>query len=288
VSGASDPSPVLLECSVCGLPLERSDRTLSCTAGHSFDVAREGYVNLLTPKHKTRGIEGDTARMLQARHRFLEGGHYRPLLDLLAEKVSAALVASASDSRVVLEVGCGEGYYIGGIAGVLARKGGGGAFAGMDVSKAAAKIAAKRHPDVLFFVGDVNRRVYLPDHSVDVLLDVFAPRNPAEFVRVLRREGTLLVVIPGEPHLASARSALGLLDIQEEKEAKVLARLEGTFRLADRSELHYDLSLSPSEVADLVAMGPNQWHRKTPGVGETLEPMVTEASFIVLTLVPNW
>jgi len=289
VAGLSDVNSPPFECPVCRAPLARAGDVLACASGHSFDVAREGYVNLLPTQHRTRGIGGDTAPMLQARRRFLEAGHYRPLLDLLAEKVAVGLgESSATDSSVVLEVGSGEGYYVAGVAEALARSGAGVEFLGMDVAKAAAKTAAKRYSDVTFFVGDVNKRIYLCDASVDVLLDVFAPRNPLEFARVLRGEGTLLVTIPGDAHLASLRSALGLLEIQEDKEAKVLARLEGTFRLAGRSELCYELALSPAEVADLVAMGPNQWHRGATGDGEALAPMVTEASFIVLTLVPNW
>ncbi len=157
-------------------------------------------------------------------------------------------------------------------------------FLGMDVSKAATRLAAKRYPSVTFFVGDVNRRIYVRDASVDVLLDVFAPRNPAEFARVLSPLGSVVVAIPGPEHLASLRERLGLLDIEEDKEAKVLARLgEAGLQLTDRAEMRYDLTLSATDVGDLVAMGPNQWHGKSPVDGE-LAPMVSEASFIVLTL----
>ncbi len=284
----SDRRQPPFECPVCGAPLARTGETFACASGHSFDVAREGYVNLLPPQHRTRGIEGDTASMIQARRRFLEAGHYAPLRRLLAETALAALGHAAEpETGVMLEVGCGEGYYLGGVGEALAASWGNVQRLGMDLSKAAVKAAAKHYPDATFFVGDVNKRIYLEDDSIDVLLDVFAPRNPAEFARVLRPTGSLVIAIPGDTHLASLRSAHGLLDIQEDKEAKVLARLEGRFSLSARTELRCDLALSGADVADLVAMGPNQWHRAPLGDGQTLQPMVTEASFILLTLSPS-
>ena len=291
----------LFECPVCGRSLRAAAGSLVCASGHSFDVAREGYVNLLPPQHRTRGISGDTASMLQARRRFLEAGHYRPLLELAAEKVADAFeraVVPPTDSPetasipaerpCVLEVGCGEGAYIGGIATMLGEASEAPVFLGMDVSKDAARMAAKRYPEVTFFVADVNRRIYLTDASVDVVLDIFSPRNPIEFARVVRPHGRVLVVIPADTHLASLRAELGLLDIQEDKEAKVLERFGGTWRLSDRVTLRYDLTLAPAEVADVVAMGPNQWHRGAPMGGQGLGPVATEASFIALTLRPNW
>ena len=118
VGRSGDAAP--LECPVCGRALGASGTACTCPSGHSFDIAREGYVNLLAPQHRTRGIDGDTAEMLRARRRFLGAGHYAPLRDLLAEKTAALLGGNAAARpprrRHVLEVGCGEGYYIGGIA----------------------------------------------------------------------------------------------------------------------------------------------------------------------------
>jgi 23S rRNA (guanine745-N1)-methyltransferase len=286
-----DSAALPLECPVCRRPLDNTGRAWACAAGHSFDAAREGYVNLFPPQHRTRGIEGDTAEMLRARRRFLESGHFRPLRDLLAEKVAAILDRPASavspQSRHVLEVGCGEGYYVGGIAEVLGEAHGDVHLLGMDVSKAAARMAAKRYPGATFFVGDLNNRIYLQDGSVDVLLDVFAPRNPAEFARVLRPGGFLLVAIPAETHLASLRSQYRLLDIQPDKEAKVLDRLGTAFRLVGRAELCYEMTLAEGEVADVVTMGPSQWHHRGPEGGEGLALLATEASFVVLTLAPS-
>lgn len=290
----SPADPCRLACPICGEPLERRDGALRCPAGHSFDIAREGYVNLLAPQHRARGIEGDTTAMLQARRRFLDAGYYAPLRDFLAEKIGAILgeVSPPSPGHrsgpplCVAEVGCGEGYYIGSISGALRERYGlDPRLFGMDLSKAAVRLAARRYPEVTFFVGDVNRRIHLPSDSLQVLLDIFAPRNPAEFARVLAPGGRALVVIPAPEHLASIRAEFGLLEIQEEKERRVLERFAGSFDLVESEELRYPLLLEPAAVADLIAMGPSQWHRE-PGwvLPKAAPPRVTEAAFVVLAL----
>ncbi len=233
---------VPLACPVCDGPLGERDATLICDEGHSFDLAREGYANLLVAQHRTRGIEGDTLEMLRARRRFLAQEHFEPLRRLLAETVTAELSGSdaagaarpsASTAPVVLEAGCGEGSYLGAVSEALREQGIDAVAAGTDVSKAAVRLAAKAHPDAAFFVADVNRRIYVSDASIDVLLDVFAPRNPAEFARVVAPGGVLVIVIPADDHLGELRREFGLLQIEEDKEAKVLARLAEGFELAE-------------------------------------------------------
>jgi 23S rRNA (guanine745-N1)-methyltransferase len=265
---------------------------LACPAGHCFDIAREGYVNLLPPQHRIRGMDGDTAPMLRARRRFLQAGHFAPLLDLLAGLASAALgdtppVPSPPSGPCVLDVGCGEGYYIGGIAARFGATPGTGprpSFLGMDLSKAAARMAARRYPGVTFLVGDVNRRICLPDASASLLLNVFSPRNPAEFERIVVPGGLGLIAIPEGRHLRSLREGLGLLDIPEDKERRLLEKLAG-FRLVDRRALRYPLTLPPPAVNDLVAMSPNAWHRPDePSLPDDAPPVTTEAAFLVLVL----
>lgn len=272
-----------LACPICGQALGGQGGTFRCPAGHAFDIAREGYVNLLPPQHRARGLKGDTVAMLHARRRFLDAGYYAPLLDLLVERVARA---AGGHSPCIAEAGCGEGYFIGGIATALKERFGLASEAfGMDLSKAAVRLAARRYRGVTFFVGDVNRGICLESGSLRVLLDIFAPRNPAEFARVLAPGGQALVVIPAPEHLASIRAEFGLLEIQEEKERRVLERFAADFDLVEREELRYPLLLPPAAVADLIAMGPSQWHRE-PGwaLPEGTPPLATEAAFVVLSL----
>jgi 23S rRNA (guanine745-N1)-methyltransferase len=280
-----------LACPVCGEALAEQDGTLSCSAGHSFDIAREGYVNLLPPQHRARGIEGDLPSMLQARRRFLEAGHYRPLMARLADDVEELLLdrtaarAASEHGPCVLEVGCGEGYYLGSLADKIGPAANPRAvFVGTDLSKSAVKLAAKRYPLCTFFVADVHRRIYCLDQTVSVLLDVFAPRNPVEFARVLEPGGSALIVIPSAEHLASARAQLGLLGIEEDKEGRVLERFGEAFELVDRAELSYPIELSAESASDVVSMGPSHWHRAQGATDAIAEPITTEASFVILRL----
>jgi 23S rRNA (guanine745-N1)-methyltransferase len=184
-----------------------------------------------------------------------------------------------------LEVGCGEGYYIGGVAEALSAESSERViWLGSDLSKPAVKLAAKHYPKVTFFVADINRRLYVHDGSVSVLLDVFAPRNPAEFARVLEPGGSAVIAIPNVSHLASLRKQLGLLRIQENKEQLVIERLSGDFELVSRTEVGYPMELSAEAVADLVAMGPSSWHRPADEAQTGVAAAKTEAAFVVLRL----
>lgn len=280
-----------LACSMCGEALAEKDGALSCSAGHSFDIAREGYVNLLPPQHRARGIDGDLPSMLQARRRFLEAGHFDPLMTRLASVAEELLRdreaahVSSEHGPCVLEVGCGEGYYLGSLAERIgAAVGPRAVFVGTDLSKSAVKLAAKRYPRCTFFVADIHRRIYLQDQTVSVLLDVFAPRNPAEFARILEPGGLALIVIPSAEHLASARAQLGLLGIEEDKEGRIRERFGEAFEPLDRAELSYPIELSAESAADVVSMGPSHWHRAQEAAEPIVEPITTEASFVIMGL----
>ncbi len=232
--------------------------------------------------------------MLRARRRFLGGGYYEPLRELVADIVEGALndvdgQGAPAGPTSVLETGCGEGYYIGGVAERLGRRNFGReqhrlVLLGTDLSKSAVKLASKRYPDVSFFVADVNRRIYVETASVHLLLDIFAPRNPVEFARVVGPHGRLVIVVPGESHLRGLREDLGLLGIEEDKEGRVLSQLAEWFELEDRRELACPLELNAEAASDLAAMGPSYWHRMGAdrlGADEVL--LAAEASFVALT-----
>ncbi|MDB5179091.1 MAG: methyltransferase protein [Patescibacteria group bacterium] len=235
-------------CPNCNEALESAGGSLVCVNGHTFDVAREGYVNLLTGRQRS-GHKGDTPEMLAARRRFFAGGYYEPLRQRLV-----SLVAGLKP-RVVAEIGCGEGYYIGGIREHVP---GVAAFA-TDIAKEGVRLGAKQYPRVHFAVADTNRSLPLANGSADVVLDVFAPRNGPEFARILRRDGRLVVVIPTTRHLAELREIQPLLVIQEDKRRLVEEGLAGEFKLAQHEVLTAPLELAGPAVLDLVEMTPNAW-----------------------------
>jgi len=243
-----------LTCPVCHQPLNLQDGNLRCDQNHSFDLAREGYVNLLLG-HKRPKIQGDDRVMLAARRRFLDNGRYRPLSDAINKIVLDYLAGNGEP--IVLDVGCGEGHYLGQLRPLLPA---GNCTFGLDVAKEAARLAAKRYPASRFVVSDVNGRIPFADQSIHILLNIFAPRHPAEFARIVAPGGLLLIVIPGPDHLCELRADLDLLDIEAEKRSRIVQQMVGLFTLKKVQALVIDLDLTQPNLTDLVQMTPNYWH----------------------------
>lgn len=231
-------------------------RTLGCAAGHTFDVAREGYVNLLPPSGRAGAVHGDAEEMVNARRAFLQQGFYAPLVVAVGEMVAGVLPVDRT--AVLLDAGCGEGHLLQSLCRSI-RAGGHEIHAGgFDLSKPAVRRAARLMPDTTMFVANIRRPWPVLMASVDVVLNIFAPRNPAEFRRVARRGGHLVVIIPAMDHLSELRTLVPLLPVSPDKEETLHASLDG-FALAARREVAFGMSL-PGPVADgLLAMTPNAW-----------------------------
>jgi 23S rRNA (guanine745-N1)-methyltransferase len=238
----------LLTCPLCGQSLTPRGGALSCATAHSFDVARQGYVNLL-PGGAHTGT-ADTAEMVRARADFLAAGHYAPLARAIAE------AAAALSPDVVLDAGTGTGYYLAAVLDALPSAIG----LGLDLSKYALRRAARAHPRAAAAVWDVWQPLPVRSAAADLVLNVFAPRNAPEFARVLRPDGALLVVTPGPDHLAELRERAGLLEVDAAKEERLDRTLSGHFRLEHTELLRYTLTLTAAEATDAAAMGPSAHH----------------------------
>lgn len=269
------PSQPHLSCPVCGGGLEPDPerRTLTCPAGHRYDAAKQGYFNLLTGSGTK--FQADTAAMVAARTDFLAAGHYRPLAAELARLVRL----SAPKPAVVLDAGAGTGYYL---AEVLASLPSATAVA-LDISKYALRRAARALPDTYCLVWDVWRRLPLPDASVDVVLNVFAPRNPAEFRRVLSPGGLLAVVTPRPDHLQEIRGTAGMLDIAGNKEENVAAAVAPGFTPVHTGTCTYPMQLSAPDIRNVALMGPSARHLDEAALGDAVaalpDPLQVTASF---------
>jgi len=264
-------------CTICKEPLVKTGGSFACSNEHSFDLAREGYVNLLVGRQRS-GHKGDAADMLLARRRFLGGGHYEPLLVRLIEIVRALGCERAG------EAGCGEGYYIGRLSETLRAE-----CSGYDIAKDGVKMAAKAYRKASFAVADTNAAVPFATASLDVLLDIFAPRNMAEFARVVKPGGHLVVVIPSPDHLAELRQIQPLLAIQDDKQAQIVASATGHFELVSKETLSLPLILPAADLADLVGMTPNAWFltQEQKEKLATLPEVKTTAEFEILLLRQN-
>jgi 23S rRNA (guanine745-N1)-methyltransferase len=232
----------LLACPHCAARLARAGGAVRCAAGHSYDVARQGYLTLLPGGAGT----ADTADMVAARDRFLSAGHYAALGDALAAAVPGA--------GPVVDVGAGTGAHL---ARVLQAVDGPGLA--LDLSPYAARRAARAHPRIGAVVADAWRRLPVRDGVAAAVLSVFAPRGPAEAARVLAPRGRLVVVTPTPRHLAELVGPLGLVGVDPDKDDRLERQLAG-FRLLSAEPVERRLALTAQAVRDIVAMGPSARH----------------------------
>lgn len=267
----------VLRCPVCGEELGRVDSSLRCPRRHSFDIARQGYASLLGGG---QARSGDDAPMVRARIEFLAAGHYAPLRDALA----ALAARQAPPPATVLEVGCGTGYHLAGVLDALP----GARGLGLDSSVRALRAAAKAHPRAAAATWDVFRPFPVAPASVDLVLDVFAPRNPAEFHRVLGPEGRLIVARPDGDHLAELRRQVeGMVDVDPDKEERLNRALDPYFEPIDTERISYTVSLTDREAVDLLRMTPSARHLSAEDL-ESLAPGALPSEVTVSVLIGNF
>jgi 23S rRNA (guanine745-N1)-methyltransferase len=242
----------LLACPHCAMPLSRLERSVACPSGHSFDVARHGYLSLL-PGDARLGT-ADTAAMVTAREAFLGAGHFEPLAGALGDECER--IAAGGPAGCVVDLGAGTGWYL---ARVLDRLPGRPGLA-LDLSKHALRRAARAHPRIGAVACDAWRPLPLRDGVAALVMSVFAPRDGAEIARVLRPGGALVVVTPTGRHLAELVSALDLLSVDERKRERLAGKFDPHLEPADPSEHEWPVVLGREEVANAVAMGPSARH----------------------------
>ena len=226
----------MLVCPVreCSLALVREDRRVVCAKGHSFDVARSGYINLLQPQDKKSKQPGDTMAAVSGRRRLHDSGVTAPLLAGIAEM----LVAGPED--VLLDAGCGDGFYLGNLAefsGCRAH--------GVDISIPAVDAAAKRYPACEWIVANADRAVPYADGVFSIVTSITARMNPEEFRRVLRDDGRLLVAIPAPDDLIELRG------VGRERVEKTVETFAGDFVLESQRRVTTSGELDAAAVEDL-------------------------------------
>ncbi|WP_112240967.1 putative RNA methyltransferase [Kribbella monticola] len=283
----------LLRCPVCADALALTARTASCLRGHAFDLAKQGYLNLL-PSAST-GIEGDSAAMVDARAAFLAGGHYAPIRDAL-------IAHTPPEATRFAEVGAGTAYYL---AGVIAEPrpaepgpsedGAAGERApgervgiALDVSRYAARRAAKVDERIGSVVCDAWKELPLRDGVADVVLDVFAPRNAPEMRRVLAPGGTLLVVTPNQAHLTELIAVLGMVRVDEDKDRRLRVSLASDFVETAATGIEVGMRLDHRSVQRLVAMTPSARHLRPEELAERIAVLADPVEVTLSVTLSVW
>ncbi len=273
-----------LICPLCGGAFREHGRSLFCAQNHTFDIARQGYVNLIPGGVRTARFPGDDSKMVQARRRFLAAGHFQPLADAVVGLLVEYIDGYANfDETAVLDIGCGEGYYLDQIQNRLADQTTRACFYGVDLSKEAVRLAAAKHKQARFLVADINHNIPFANQSVKLLINFFAPRNPAEFARISSPNGWLLVVIPQPDHLHALRAAYGLLAIETNKQQHLLDKTAAYFELGKQQICQFPLSLTPEDLQNLLQMMPGARHSMPTEIDlSTVEQTQTSASVQIL------
>jgi 23S rRNA (guanine745-N1)-methyltransferase len=247
-----------LRCPVCRSELGSTGRSLSCRNRHNFDFAKSGYVNLALAHGRRPAAGGDTRRQLQRRDVFLSSGAF----DFIAD---AILVRSRHEGLpcvpFIVDAGCGTGYHLDRVAGGLAARTGRPCVGlGVDLSKEAALIAARRYKALGFVVADVWSDWPIRSNAADLLISVFAPKNFREMARILRPGGQVAVAYPGPCHLIELREAVRLMPTASGKKALYRDRMHRFCEDISHERILRSVDIAHSDALNLILMGPNARH----------------------------
>jgi 23S rRNA (guanine745-N1)-methyltransferase len=238
---------VPLACSVrgCHQPLTRRGDACVCERGHSFDIARSGYLNLLQPQDRRSRAPGDAAAALDARARLLAAGVGASILAGFVER--AATVMESPADAVVLDLGCGTGEALERVAGTVGAHG-----VGIDISVEAIERAARRAPSLTWVVANADRRLPLLDARVALAMSFNARRSPAECARVLAHGGRLLVAVPAPDDLIELRALVQGAGVPRERADAVAQDHAPFFALEARQTLREQHALEGPALRDLL------------------------------------
>ena len=230
-----------------------------CANKHTFDRARNGYINLLLSNKKQSAEPGDSLAMLQNRRAFLLGGYYDPMAAAAVTAVSDVVNDAADKQAHVADLGCGDGFFTTRIGAALAAVSPRPVMYGVDISRPGIKMAAAQDPDVSWVVASLHRSPFLPA-SLKAAVSVFAPIDAADVQRVIRPDGALITVTPGPDHLDALR-ALIYSAVRPHPKTPALMDGDTLFTHVSSARVRYPIALeSQTEIMRLLSMTPYYWH----------------------------
>lgn len=252
----------MIICPKCKKELFKIDHAYRCNNNHNYDIAKSGYVNLLLSRFNA----GDNKEMLSARDDFLKQNYYLPIVKAVASKIVIS-------NPLIVDCGCGTGYYINRLSQILS-----GRFIGVDISKTAVDFAAKKNKNILYLVAS-NNNLPLADGSIDVLLNIFAPYSDNEFARALSNRGKLITVTANTNHLQELKKLV--YDVPHTNIDKLY--FLPSFKLIHEEVLEYKMLLTQHDLISLFRMTPYSFKTKTSDFEKLFHVDVLEvtASFLI-------
>lgn len=255
----------LFRCPICSenmVFLEQS--RLVCTANHSFDLSKQGYVNLALQAHATKYDKS----LFEARKEIIDNGFFTPLLELIASQILNPLEQAASPA--VIDAGCGEGSHL---SNLLSRLPDTVAGVGIDLAKEGIVAAAKDHPGSIWAVGDLANCPF-QDASFDVVLNILSPANYGEFTRLLKPGGLFIKVIPEDGYLKELRDVF-YEGVERSQETNAIERITDMFEDVRVERLTYEFPLERELLAKLIQMTPLTWGASIEKIEEALRANIS-------------
>lgn len=274
----------IMACPICSGPIQvmqaANTGSLRCSRGHCFDIAKQGYVNLLP--HPPRGAYDKS--MFEARRRVSASGFFEPLLERISGRISRELAFDAEPPHL-LDAGCGEGSALARIVDQVHERAGTKLLgAGVDISKEAIRIAARESSRAIWCVADLARCPFA-DRTFGFILNLLSPSNYSEFRRLLSDDGLVIKVIPGSAYLRELREVLyRQTDRQHYDNERTAALFFRHFHLLETESVQYRLPAAPTFLADVIRMTPLSWGASEEQIRQALrmEDAEITADFTIL------
>ena len=243
---------VRLKCPVCNEALNKENNSYICENRHTYDIAKEGYVNLLLAQHKRSKNPGDSDEMIRSRQAFLNKGYYKTLSDSIVQHIVSM---PQTFKQNILDVGCGEGYYMQGIADASAN--GELLLSGIDISKSAVKLAGKRKIGTMLCVASAYDLPFF-DESFSTIISIFSPVLALEIERLLKVDGEIIMVGPGEEHLQGLTAHIYDEVLPHKGNYSVIDERK-SFKLKEQIEIKEEIVVKQEDILELLRMTPYYW-----------------------------
>ncbi|MFK5883089.1 MAG: methyltransferase domain-containing protein [Candidatus Izemoplasma sp.] len=245
----------ILKCPICNRHLSKNDKenVFKCDNNHSFDIAKQGYINLLMSNQNKAKIHGDSSEMLNARKEILFGGYYYGISNLLNKTIKSEL-NDINKSYNILDIGTGVGYYVKQLKDKLSRSN--MTYYGIDISKPGINVAAKLDKDINFIVGSNSNLPYLKN-SIDLIISIFSPLDESECERVLKDNGKLIVISPNRNHLIEIKKVVypSIIEKRIDRNELLSKKL-----IKIQSRLYKEVvNIPKKDLKNLLLMTPHYW-----------------------------